>query len=120
MKQFKISMFAVIAIVMGIAASAFTTSKMASPDKGQLTTTWFQFMGTDPTDLSQVQDYNNYSYVDGTPCSGSTNKICAVEADGVASSGQHPSAGFSSTLKSELSDVVNNVATYPDISQRNQ
>jgi hypothetical protein len=116
MKRLKISMFAVIAIVMGIAASAFTTSKMTSPDKGQLTTTWFQFMGTDPTDVSQVQDNTNYSYGTGLPCSGS-NRICAVFTDGVASADEQPEE-FSDQLKSELENVILHGSSYSDISKR--
>lgn len=116
MKHLKISMFAVIAIVMGIAASAFTTSKEVNSSNGSLTTTWFKFTG-DPTNLSQIQDYTKYSYVDGQPCSGS-NLICAVQTNGVASMGQHPSAPFSSTLKTELSKEFNHTGSYLDISQK--
>jgi hypothetical protein len=103
MKHLKISMIAVLAIIMGIAASAFTTSNGKSPDKGKLTIAWFQFMGSDPTDVSQVQDNTNYSYVNGLPCSGS-NRICAVNTDGVASQNGQPDA-FSQTLKDELQGV---------------
>lgn len=116
MKHLKISMFAVVAIVMGIAASAFTSSKSVNFGKEPLTYTWFKFTG-DPTNLSQIQDYTNYSYVNGLPCSGS-NLICAVEANGTASMGQHPSAPFSSTLKTELANEFNHTGSYPDISQK--
>jgi hypothetical protein len=119
MKHLKISIVAVVAIVMGIAASAFTSKKIVK-DEAPETMTWFQFTGSDPTNVAQVQNYLNYSYTDGQPCSGLTNKICAVEANGVASPGQHPSSAFSSTLKSELQDVIDNGSTYPDITQRVQ
>ncbi len=117
MKRLKISTFAVIAIIMGIAASAFTSSKVINPSKGPLAFTWFQFMGSDPNNLSQVQNYLNYNYQTGLPCSGSS-KICAVETNGTATVGQHPSSAFSTTLKNELSDVINNGGSYADISKK--
>lgn len=116
MKHFKISMIAVIAIVMGIAASAFTTNNQSNEEHGRLTTAWFQFMGSDPTNLSQVQDNTNYSYQSGLPCSGS-NHICAVQTAGVASSGAQPDP-FTQQLKDELADVVTNGASYSDISKK--
>jgi len=116
MKRFKISMIAVFALILGIAASAFTTNRQTSQKTGKLTITWFQFMGSDPTDLTQVQDNTNYSYQTGLPCSGS-NHICAVQTDGVASVGEQP-AEFSQELKDELADVVNNGASYSDISKK--
>lgn len=115
MKHFKISFLAVFAVVLGIAASAFTT-KGKSTESGKFTIAWFQFMGSDPTDLSQVQDNTNYSYQTGLPCSGS-NRICAVHTDGIATQGEQPSP-FSDQLKSELQDVVNNGASYSDISKK--
>jgi|GEM_PF-1918049 len=116
MKKFKISMFALIAIVMGIAASAFTSPAIHS-NKKPLVTTWFQFMGSDPTNVGQVQNYLNYQYVNGSPCSGSS-KICAVDVDGIASPGQNPSNAFSPTLKSELQNVILHGNSYGDISKK--
>ncbi|HSV10123.1 MAG TPA: hypothetical protein VLI68_05100 [Hanamia sp.] len=68
MKKFKISMIAVVAIVMGIAASAFTVPKT------NLTDAWFTInTGSDPNLAS------SYTYVGTTsPCSGST-QLCAIE-----------------------------------------
>lgn len=114
MKHFKISMFAVIAIVMGIAASAFTTSKADNPDKGKVLTNWYQFMG-DPTILSEVQDYTKYSYEGGTACSGS-DLVCAVKTTGAITAHHQPDA-FSNDLKARLSEVFNQTSTYSDISQ---
>lgn len=116
MKKFKISVFAVIAIVMGIAASAFTSPNFHS-NKKPLVITWFQFMGSDPTNVADVQNYMNYQYVNGSPCSGSS-KICAVDVNGIASSGQHPSNAFSSTLKNELQNVILHGNSYGDISKK--
>ena len=113
MKHFKMSMFAVIAIVMGIAGSAFTNNK-AVKVKSTLNTGWFQFMG-DPTNLSEIQDNAKYSYEGGIPCSGSA-EVCAVQTTGVLSTGNHPDA-FSNDLKSRLSEVYNQTSTYADISQ---
>jgi len=76
MKKFQVSIFAVIAIVMGIAASAFTAQKPAKVQHPS-TTTWFKFMG-DPSNLTELQDNTEYSYADGLPCSGQ-DVICAVE-----------------------------------------
>ncbi|HXS55665.1 MAG TPA: hypothetical protein VN726_06050 [Hanamia sp.] len=116
MKKFKISMIAVFAIVMGIAASAFTSSPVNSNMK-PLTTTWFQFMGSDPTNVADVQNYQNYSYVNGLPCSGSS-RICAVQVDGPTTPGAQPSSAFSSTLKSELQNVILHGNSYGDISKK--
>ncbi|KAA9038741.1 hypothetical protein FW778_14450 [Ginsengibacter hankyongi] len=114
MKRLKISMFALFAIVLGIAASAFTSRHETSVKKGPETIAWFQFMG-DPTSLAQVKDNTEYQYQGGLPCSGS-NAICAVQTNGVATSGHNPDP-FSSTLKTELTNVFNGTNTYADISQ---
>jgi hypothetical protein len=120
MKQIKVSIFAVIAIVMAIAASAFTKVKHSNAIHPS-TLTWFRFAGSDPTDPVQVKNYMNYTWTDGQPCSGSTNQICAVQVDGIASSGQHPSSVFSPTLKSELQNVIDDPAnSYSDVTQRVQ
>lgn len=113
-------MIAVVAIVMGIAASAFTSVHSSKADSPS-TMTWFQFTGSDPTDLAQVQNYLNYSYTNGQACSGSTTKICAVQVDGQATPGQHPASAFSTTLKNEIKDVVQNGNLAPtDITERVQ
>jgi hypothetical protein len=116
MKHFKISMIAVVAIVMGIAASAFTSST-AKSNKKPLTVTWFQFMGSDPTNVSEVQNYQNYNYVNGQPCSGSS-LICAVDVDGATTVGAHPSSPFTTTLKAELQNVILHGNSYADISKK--
>ena len=119
MKRLKISMLAICAIVLGLVASAFTVKH--NPNSIHPTTlTWFSFSGSDPTDVTQVNDYMNYTWTDGQACSGTTNKICAVQVSGVASPGQHQSSSFSSTLKSDLQKVINNGNSYPDITQRVQ
>lgn len=68
MKRIKISMIAVIAIVMGIAASAFTVPKI------NLTDAWFTINPlSDPT-LSSSYTYSGQT----SPCSGS-DVLCAIE-----------------------------------------
>jgi hypothetical protein len=68
MKRIQISVIAVVAIVMGIAASAFTAPKVS------LTDAWFSINdGADPNLAS------SYTYAGTTsPCSGST-RLCAIE-----------------------------------------
>lgn len=115
-----IPLFAIaIGLVLALATSGFRTEKISAPD-GRVVTTWFEFTGSDPTNLSQVKNYLNYTYDDGQPCSGLTNKICAVETEGTAQTGQHPAAPFSSTLQGEIEDVVNNVAPSSHVTQRQQ
>ena len=104
MKRLKISTFALIAIIMGIASSAFTAQKQIKANNHPLTTTWFKFMG-DPTNLTQLKDNTEYSYVDGLACSGQA-VICAVLYTGAAASGQHPDA-FSSAFKTRITNVYN-------------
>jgi hypothetical protein len=116
MKKFKMSFFGILAISLGISISAFTGRKAGEPANIPLTVTWFKFMGSDPTTVSQVQNSANYSYVNGQPCSGS-NLICAVNTSGTATSGHQPDP-FSPALKSELQDVINNGSSYGDISKR--
>lgn len=61
-------MFAVIAIVMGIAASAFTVPK------ANLTDAWFTINGTSDPSLA-----TNYTYSGATsPCNG-TIELCAIK-----------------------------------------
>ena len=67
MKKFKVSIFAVIAIVMGIAASAFTAPKAPLSDG------WFTInANADPT-LAASYTYSGAS----SPCSGS-DVLCAI------------------------------------------
>ena len=113
MKKYIIGM---VAIILAVAGSAFTAHKTVVSANSPNTTAWFTFMGSDPTDLSQVQDNTNYTYVSGLPCSGSS-KICAVQTSGVASSGHQPDP-FTSTLKTELQNVINSGTSYPDISKK--
>jgi hypothetical protein len=115
MKKFKISMIAVVAIVMGIAVSAFTAQKPAKANH-PLTTTWFKFMG-DPSNLSQLKDNTEYSYVDGLPCSGQ-DIICAVQYTGNATVGSHPDP-FSSAFQSRITNVYNG-STDAAISEEDQ
>jgi len=68
MKKFKISMIAVVAIVMGIAASAFT-----APSR-HLTDAWFTINASEDPNLA-----SSYTYVGtSSPCSGSS-VLCAIE-----------------------------------------
>ena len=113
MKKFKISMFALIAIVMGIAASAFTARKPVKASNHPLATTWFKFMG-DPANLTELEDNTEYSYVDGLACSGQ-DVICAVLYTGTPASGDHPDA-FSSAFKTRITNVYNG-STDPAISE---
>jgi len=113
MKKFKISMIAVIAIVMGIAASAFTSTSSVN-HKAPTTTAWFQFTGSDPSNLTQLEDNTKYSYVNGLPCSGQS-VICAVQYTGNATVGSHPDA-FSSAFKTRITNVYNG-STDPAISE---
>ena len=114
MKHLKISMIAFAAIVLGIAASAFTSHETTKTVNGKLLTNWYQFMG-DPSILSQVQDNTKYQYQGGSPCSGS-NEVCAVKTTGSTTTGSHPDA-FSADLKSRLQEVFNQTNSYADISQ---
>lgn len=68
MKKFKFSTMAVIALLMGIAASAFTVPT------AKLTDAWFTInSGADPNLAS------SYTYVGtSSPCSGSS-ALCAIE-----------------------------------------
>lgn len=119
MKKIKVSFIGIFALGLGIAFSAFT-AKHQSNATHPTTLTWFSFTGSDPTDATQVKNYMNYTWTNGQPCSGATNKVCAVQVDGNASAGQHPSSAFSSTLQSELQDVIDNGTSYSDITQRVQ
>ena len=116
MKRIKVSILALVAIVMAIAASAFTTQTNVRTNKHPLTTTWFKFMG-DPTNLSQLKDNTEYAYVDGLACSGQ-DVICAVLYTGTPAPGQHPDA-FSSSFKSRINNVYNG-STDAAISEEDQ
>jgi hypothetical protein len=116
MKKFKISFFAVLAIALGISISAFTVTKTHVSPNSPTTVAWFKFVGSDPTSLTQVQDNTNYSYVNGMPCS-TSGQICAVKTSGTPTSGQQPDP-FSSTLKSELQNVIDHGSSYSDISKQ--
>jgi len=115
MKKIKVSIFAVIAIIMGIAASAFTAQKPAKVQHPS-TTTWFKFMG-DPSNLSQLKDNTEYSYVDGQPCPGQ-DVICAVQYTGNSTAGSHPDP-FSSSFQSRITNVYNG-STDAAISEEDQ
>jgi hypothetical protein len=68
MKKFKISMIAVFAIVMGIAASAFTVPKT------NLTDAWFTINGSSDPSLATSYTYSGQT----SPCSGN-DVLCAIE-----------------------------------------
>jgi hypothetical protein len=103
---------------MGIASSAFTINHHSGKIH-PTTLTWFRFSGSDPTNPTQVKNSMNYTWTDGQPCSGPTNKICAVQVDGVASQGQHPASSFSPALQGKLQDVIDGTAKYPtEITER--
>ena len=68
MKKFKISLFAVIAIVMGIAASAFTAPKV------KLTDAWFTINGSADPSLASSYTYSGTT----SPCSGK-DELCAIK-----------------------------------------
>lgn len=114
MKKFKISMIAVMAIVLGIAASAFTSVKV-HPPKGVLTVSWFKYTG-DPTDLTQLQTNTMYDNESVEPCNGE-DLICAVHYTAL-SSGLHP-APFDAAFKARIS-AVKNGGTDADIAQEDQ
>lgn len=116
MKGIKISMIAVIALVMGIAGSAFTTQQPLQGKDHPATTAWFKFMG-DPSDLSQLKNNVNYTFVDGQPCSGD-DVICAVLYSGTASSGHHPDA-FSISFQNRIQAVYNG-GTDAAVSEENE
>ena len=110
-------MVAVIAVVMGAAASAFTIHTPVNSDKDELVTTWFKFTGTDPTDLNQLKNNMEYEYVNGLPCSGE-DLICAVRYTGVADEGEHPTA-FSVPFQSRIAAVYAGGSDV-DISEENE
>jgi hypothetical protein len=73
----------------------------------------------DPSNLSQLQDNTEYSYVDGLPCSGQS-VICAVEYTGNTTAGSHPDA-FSSSFKTRIANVFNGTTQSDDaISEEDQ
>lgn len=86
---------------------AFKTQKKEKAEAVNYATGWFKFMGTDPTNLTQVQDNTKYEYVDGQPCTGG-DLICSVKYTGTLTLGQHP-ASFSPSFKQRIADVVNGV-----------
>lgn len=68
MKHFKISMIAVVAIVMGIAASAFTLPK-APRSEG-----WFTINPNSDPNLA-----SSYTYSAETPACSASDVLCAIE-----------------------------------------
>lgn len=117
MKKLKISVIAVIALILGIAGSAFTAQKAGSSDHRPPTSSWFRFMGN-PASLTELQDYTKYDYVNGEPCTGE-GIICAVLYSGTASSGNHPDA-FSSSFKTRIANVYNGVNNDASVSEEDE
>jgi hypothetical protein len=98
MKKIKVSIFAVIAIVMGIAASAFTAPKAPLSDG------WFKINpNADPTMAS------SYTY-SGTasPCSGS-DVLCAITGTKDPLHPTRPLQSDVNSAKSASSDFQNEV-----------
>lgn len=56
MKRFKVSL-AIVALILGIAVSAFTTKESSA--KAMFVDSWYEFVGTDPNDPA---DYNQVSF----------------------------------------------------------
>lgn len=107
MKRIKISRIAVIALVMGIAASAFTNQK---PSLERQSTNWYKFVGTSYT-LQNVLDHDQYEYVPSQPCSGSS-AICGVETEGPSMEDASPDE-FTTDLKNRLTSVFNTPSNNP-------
>jgi hypothetical protein len=72
MKKFKISLLAVLAIFIGIAASSFTTH----PVKKTTDLQWYVFTGT-----GSPADAGNYEPAPSVPsCNTSPDVVCAIQA----------------------------------------
>ena len=98
MKKIKVSIFAVIAIVMGIAASAFTTN--VKPKAFDAT---YYYVGNNT--LAQMQDPDEWLN-SGTACSPSGSKPCTIDWIGTRTQFDAHVQNFTST-----SQVVSECAT---------
>jgi hypothetical protein len=94
MKKFKVSLVAVLALIFGIAGSAFTTHSVKQT--GQI---WYALAANaDPTQT------DNYSPADGDPgCTGDPDVVCGIL---VNDNGDHPSSGDLSAVKSASMDFT--------------
>lgn len=98
MKNLKISVFAVIAIVMGIAVSAFTEkSPVTSPD-----TLYFYEYTSSSTAQADIQNIANYQRE--TESCGGGDHVCGVFLPTNKPSGQQPVASEFNAEKSDLWD----------------
>lgn len=75
MKQFKFSLIAIVAIVMGIAGSAFTHKPV--PKAGEVA--WYIYNGSGAMD-----DPASYHFDDGSEpaCPSSIQELCAIQVEG--------------------------------------
>jgi hypothetical protein len=83
MKKFKMSTIAIIALVLGIAANAFT---MRPAEKtGSLTMHYIQFTGPDNSD-DEIQSADNWTDLGTQPptltCNAGTGIVCYVQFNG--------------------------------------
>lgn len=87
-------------------------------EQGQSATRWYEFVGSDPTDIDQLLDNTLYELTNSQPCAGQAF-ICAVKAEGSDTQGDHPDS-FSKDLEEQIRDVLQNpMAPAPDVSFRN-
>lgn len=77
-------MLPILAVIVGVATSAFTDIRA---NIGRDNPTW-TYMGTSTQSQAQLNDPDNYDF-GGTTCSGST-KVCTIEAPSDGGSPQRP------------------------------
>ena len=92
MKKFKVSLMAVLAIVIGIAASSFTTQKPAPS-----TMNWYEYVGTDPANADHYQLLTSEPICEELPI-----EVCAVQTNEGASG--KPDQDELDAIKSASSD----------------
>lgn len=98
MKKIKVSIFAVMAIVMGIAASAFTTK---TPAKSPDTLFFYKYQLTSTTQAN-IQNIANYKR-ESLSCSG-TNHVCGILLPTDQGANQQPLASEFNPEKTPLWD----------------
>lgn len=96
MKKIKVSIFAVIAIVMGIAASAFTPKEVLNKSDNL----FYYRYASSQTDQTNIQTISNYER-SSLSCSG-TNHVCGVLLPTDKSLGQQPDASEFNAEKGDL------------------
>lgn len=99
MKNLRMSLFAAVAIIMGIAASAFTTKEV--PAKSSNLQYFYEYTSSS-TAQSDIQNIANYARA-SDDCTGS-NHVCGVYLPTNKPLGQQPVASEFNAEKSDLWD----------------